>query len=203
MNRISRWYHKHLRHRFTQSPVYTNKVLKGPAFLIGEHTYGWPEIMFANSGSRLVIGKFCSISKEVKIFLGGNHRMDWVSMYPFKDMQSVFTNGAGVTGHPASNGDVVIGNDVWIGYGATILSGITIGDGAVIGANAHVIKDVEPYQVVGGNPAKEIRKRFDEETIAALLKIKWWDWHTKKINEEIALLSQPDISAFVNKHRVD
>ncbi|WP_344824120.1 CatB-related O-acetyltransferase [Rurimicrobium arvi] len=111
----------------------------------------------------------------MKIFLGGNHRVDWVSTYPFPALPGFFPEAAEITGHPSTKGDVVIGNDVWIGYAAIILSGVTIGDGAVIGAGSVVSKNVGPYEIWAGNPAVCIKKRFPEEIIARLLTEKWWD----------------------------
>jgi len=150
---------------------------------IGRFTYGAPRILDYSSEKTLKIGKYCSIAESVKIFLGGEHRIDTISTYPFKERMNLGLDNA------FSRGDVKIGNDVWIGYGATILSGVTIGDGSVIGAYAVVAKDVEPYSIVVGNPAKVIKKRFDEKTISKLLKMKWWDWNEKKIKENIDVIT--------------
>lgn len=130
-------------------------------------------------GAQLKIGNFCSIASNITVLLGGNHRTDWVTTYPFGHCKN-FPDVAPVKGHPKTNGNVVIGNDVWIGSGATIMSGVTIGDGAVIAANSHVVKDVAPYSIVGGNPAKHIKFRFTEEQIKSLLQIQWWNWDNKK-----------------------
>lgn len=108
-------------------------------------------------------------------------------------------DGANQDGHPSTKGDVIVGNDVWMASGVKILSGVKIGDGAVIGANALVSKDVEPYSIVGGNPAKLIKYRFDEETISKLLKIKWWDWDDEKVKESVSLLCNDGIQKFVDK----
>lgn len=130
----------------------------------------------------LTIGSYTSIAPDVRIFLGDEHRTDWISTYPFD-------------GQPKTKGNVTIGNDVWIGYGATIMSGVTICDGAVIAARSHVVKSVKPYEVVGGNPARHIKFRFDEETIRLLLEFKWWDLPEREINTLIPLLTNtPDIS---------
>ncbi len=128
-----------------------------------------------DEGAALRIGAFCSIASEVNIFLGGNHRTDWVTTFPFGHIYEDELVREKITGHPATKGDVVIGNDVWIGTGVTILSGVTIGDGAVICANACVAKDVLPYQIVGGNPAHALKQRFDDEIVEMLLKLRWWD----------------------------
>jgi acetyltransferase-like isoleucine patch superfamily enzyme len=155
---------------------------------IGKYSYGVPEIQLIGTESRLYVGSFCSVAANCKIFLGANHRYDWNTTYPFGHIyQNVFNTYSGA-GHPQSNGDVHIGNDVWIGDSCTIMSGVTIGDGAIIAANSHVVKDVEPYSVVGGNPAKFIRYRFDEQKRRRLLDLQWWNWDDSKINKNLHLL---------------
>ena len=149
----------------------------------GKWTYGQPTILYANNNAKLVIGNFCSIADRVVIYLGGNHRTDWVTTYPFGHAHPDKFNKFNGEGHPSTKGDVIIGNDVWISANVTIMSGITIGDGAVIAHNSHVVKNIEPYSLVGGNPAKLIRYRFSEEQIKNLLEIKWWNWPDEKINK--------------------
>lgn len=183
-----------------QSPVYTKDLLVGPLFEIGDYTYGCPNVMYWDDNIRLHIGRFCSIADGVTILLGGNHRMDWVTTYPFPAFPKSFPHASGIQGHPASKGDVWIGNDVWIGRGATILSGVHVGDGAVIGTNALVAKDVEPYAIVVGNPGRTVKKRFDEQTINALLKIGWWNWNEEKINKELQYLCSDNIQEFIEKN---
>ena len=127
--------------------------------------------------------------------MGGNHRTDWISTYPFghihQDQFSVLES----TGHPQTKGDVVIGNDVWIGSGVTIMSGIHIGDGAVIAASACVVKDVAPYSIVGGNPATCIKMRFEKDIVEILLLLKWWDLSLEHIKSLTNILtSKPDKS---------
>jgi acetyltransferase-like isoleucine patch superfamily enzyme len=112
--------------------------------------------------------------------LGGNHRTDWITTYPFTVIYKEFN---GISGHPKREKEIIIGNDVWIGQDAFILPGANIGDGAVIGARALVSKSVEPYSIFVGNPGETIRKRFDEKTIERLLEIKWWDWDIEKIKK--------------------
>lgn len=142
------------------------------------------------NGDKLIIGKFCSIACGAKfLFTSANHKMSSLSTYPFpifyeewgldaKDIRNAWDN----------KGDIVIGNDVWIGYEAVIMAGVTIGDGAIIGTRAVVTKDVPPYTIVGGVPAKPIRKRFDDATVERLIKLRWWDWEHDKIAQSIAAI---------------
>jgi acetyltransferase-like isoleucine patch superfamily enzyme len=164
---------------------------------IGRYSYGRPRIEFQGSGARLTIGQFCSFADEVRIFLGGEHRKDWVTTYPFPLM---VPEAKEFTGHPATRGDVVIGNDVWVGHGAYILSGVRIGDGAVIGARAVVSRHVEPYAIVAGNPARVLRLRFTQRQVAEMLRIRWWDWPYEKIIAELPWLLSPQIDAFIDRH---
>ena len=149
--------------------IFTKNLLNGKQFIIGDFTYGKPRVHHWGENATLQIGKFCSIAENVNIYLGGNHRIDWITTYPFSALTQYFPMAKGIVGHPTTKGNVVIGNDVWIGNGATIMSGVTIGDGAVIGTMAVVAKDVKPYEIVVGNPARLIKKRFNDETIAKLL----------------------------------
>lgn len=155
---------------------------------INEYTYGKPEILHWGEKAKVKIGKFCSIADGVKIFLGGNHRSDWITTYPFPALSSEWPEAESILGHPATNGDVIIGNDVWIGNGAIILSGVKIGDGVVVGAGSVVRKDIPPYTIVIGNPAQEIKKRFSNEIIEKLLLIKWWNWPLNEIKKNLDIL---------------
>lgn len=166
---------------------------------LGRYSYGRPRVMWKSSGARVVVGNFSSIADSVTIFLGGNHRTDWVTTYPFGHIHHGVFGAFNGAGHPGTRGSVHIGSDVWIGQGATIMSGVRIGDGAVIAANAHVVKDVPPYAIVGGNPARVIRIRFDPDVVEALLQIKWWEWPDAKINRFTPLLCQPDIRKFIHE----
>ena len=157
-------------------------------------TYGFENITVRqwNEGAALSIGSFCSIASNVTIFLGGNHRVDWITTFPFGHIFQDELGGEDIKGHPSTKGGVVIGSDVWIGSGVTIMSGVKIGDGAVLSANANVIKDVMPYEVVGGNPAKSIKIRFDQEVVDLLLALRWWSLPLPIIREiEPLLCSQP------------
>ncbi len=164
---------------------------------MGAHSYGTPLILkFPGEHNRVIIGKFCSLADTARIFVGGFHHAEWVTTYAMRIRFNL--PGAYEDGQPASRGDVVIGSDVWLGYGSTVLSGVHIGDGAIIGAQAMVTKDVPPYGIVAGNPARLIRKRFSEEQIEDLLKIAWWDWPLDEILAAVPLLCQPDIQAFID-----
>ena len=157
----------------------------------GDFTYGLPKIYSWGEGSVLRAGKFCSISENVTILLGGEHNTDWCSTYPFN---ALLRSQADIKGHPKTKGDVVIGNDVWIGNGAKILSGVHISDGCVIGTNALVTKSMPPYSICGGNPAAIIKYRFDEKTIRRFLEIKWWDWNSRLLFQAIPLLQSKNIN---------
>lgn len=163
---------------------------------IGNFTYGQPNVIFWDNNTLVKIGKFCSLASGVTILAGGEHRSDWISTYPFNALVEDFNY---IKGHPATKGNITIGNDVWIGESAKILSGVTIGDGAVVGSSSVVTKDVPPYAIVAGNPAKIIKYRFDDETIEKLLEIKWWDFDEKDIIKIIPILQSNDIEKFIKK----
>jgi acetyltransferase-like isoleucine patch superfamily enzyme len=181
-----------LRRKFIIGPAFTSKDPEYKKYPIGEYTYGFPEIITFRLNDKVEIGKFCSIAKGVKIFLGGNHKIYAPTTSPLPDILG------GTVEKSNSKGDIIIGNDVWIGYEAVILSGVKIGDGAIIGARAVVTKDVEPYSIIVGNPGREVKKRFDDKTIKKLLQIKWWDWPIEKIKENSSFL-QGDIGEFIKK----
>ena len=165
----------------------------------GKYSYcdGEPNIMWNTHGNQLIIGNFCSIARNFTVYLGGNHNVNWVSTYPFGHIHTSTFNTFFAENHPSTKGNVVIGNDVWIGGNVTIMSGVTVGDGAVIANNSHVVKNVEPYSLVGGNPAKLIKYRFTNKQISELLEIKWWDWDDEKINKITHLLCNSDIETFI------
>lgn len=174
-------------------PFFTKDYFPNSRYKIGDYTYGKPNIYDWNDGGNLVIGKFTSIADEVTILLGGNHRVDWITMYPFSALLDSWPEATGIVGHPYSKGDVVIGNDVWVGNGATILSGVSVGDGAVIAARSVVVKDVPPYAIVAGNPARIVKYRFKKKTIKKLLNAKWWDWSEDVIRSNIPHLLSGNI----------
>lgn len=174
--------------------LFTNQINSLKNYPIGDYTYGKPKVIYPNKNANLRIGKFCSIAKNVTIFLGGNHRVDWISTYPFFEIFQDIPTHKIIAGHPSTKGDVTIGNDVWIGRNVTILSGVKIGNGAVIAAGAVITKNIGCYEIWGGNPAKMIKKRFDQETIEYLEKLKWWDWDLDKIKSNVDSLCSNNIN---------
>lgn len=180
--------------------IYLKSVITDPGITVGEYTmyndFVHDPVLFEKNNvlyhypinkDKLIIGKFCSIACGAKfLFNSANHTFRSLSTYPFPlFFEEWGLDKKKVTDSWDNKGDIVIGNDVWIGYEAVVMAGVTIGDGAVIGARAVVTKDVLPYTIVGGIPAKPIRKRFSEETISALLALKWWDWPKEKIAQKI------------------
>ncbi len=145
---------------------------------------------------RLVIGSFCSIGSGAAFIMAGNqgHRNEWISTFPFAFVPDAPEFSGAANGY-LNAGDTVVGNDVWIGSEAIIMPGIAIGHGAVIGTRALVTRDVEPYAIVGGNPAKTIRKRFADEQIAMLLEMQWWDWSKEELTSAMPLLTSGDVEA--------
>ncbi|EHH69666.1 CatB-related O-acetyltransferase [Gluconobacter morbifer] len=165
---------------------------------IGRHTYGHPQVQEAGYAP-LRIGAYCSIADQVMLILG-NHALDTVTTYPFQTLNGIW-DGASEAGDDHDMKGITIGNDVWIGFRAVVLPGVTIGDGAVIGAGSIVTKDVPPYAIHAGNPAKLIRYRFAPDIIEDLLKIRWWDWDDEKVNALAPELLSRDIRSFVARHR--
>lgn len=192
--------------------VYLKNTITNPAIIVGEYTmyndfvndpaqfernnvlYHYPV-----NHDRLIIGKFCSIACGAKfLFNSANHTFSSLSTYPFPIFYEEWGLDRKNVAEACDNkGDIVIGNDVWIGYEAVILAGVTVGDGAVIGARAVVTKDVPPYTIVGGVPAKQIRKRFPKETISELLALKWWDWPKERIAQNISAIQSGRLDLLV------
>jgi len=170
---------------------------------VGAHSYGGPILRHWGSPGGYVcrIGDYCSIADNVQVFLGGYHRPEWVSMYPF----SAFAEWSAdclVSNHTVGRGDVVIGSDVWLGSQCVIMAGVTIGHGAVVAAQAVVSKDVPPYGIVAGNPARLVKHRFDEDTVDELLRIAWWDWPAERIRANLDLFFSSDMAGFIERNRV-
>lgn len=165
-----------------------------PHYRIGLGTYGMPVVYDWGEGSTLSIGSYCSIAGNVQIFLGGQHRIDWVSSYPFP---AYLPEAAHIAEFGGTRGDVLIGSDVWLCSSCTILSGVSVGHGAVVAGNAVVTRDVAPYSVVAGNPARHVRWRFDEDTRAALLESAWWEWPEEEIRRIVEMLCSNNIAAFL------
>lgn len=196
---------------FFESPfkgITLDRQVTNPNIVVGRYSYysgyyhghGFDDcarFVVPDEGSdRLVIGSFCSIGSGAAFIMAGNqgHRNDWISTFPFFWMSEVPAFTDAENGYlPA--GDTIVGNDVWIGSEAIIMPGVRIGDGAVIGTRALVTRDVEPYAIVGGNPAKLIRKRFDETDIAILLELKWWEWTEDQLHEVMPILTSGKIHA--------
>ncbi len=180
---------------------FLKNIITNPNIIVGDYTYydDFEDVYnfeknvkyhFAFMGDKLIIGKFCMIASGVTFIMNGaNHKIDGISTYPF----SIFRNGwESVTPEISDlpyKGDTIIGNDVWIGANTTIMPGINIGDGAIIATNSTITKDVAPYSIVGGNPAKLIRKRFSDKMINELLEMQWWNWSIEKITENLHYLT--------------
>lgn len=183
---------------------FLKNLINNPNIIVGDYTYydDFEEVSnfeknvryhFDFIGDKLIIGKFCMIASDVTFIMnGGNHLTEATTAYPFAIFGGAWQDAMEGKTYP-TKGDTIIGNDVWIGHDATIMPGVYIGNGAIIASKAVVTKNVEPYTIVGGNPAKPIKKRFSEDTISKLLELKWWDWDIEKITENVEkLTSNPE-----------
>ena len=180
---------------------FLKNIIKNPNIIVGDYTYydDFEDVHnfeknvkyhFDFTGDQLIIGKFCMIASDVKFIMNGaNHLSNAISTYPFSIFGNGWENAMEGKAYP-NKGNIEIGNDVWIGYNATIMAGVKIGDGAIIATNATVVSDVKPYTIVGGNPAKEIKKRFSPEIIERLLKLQWWNWDIEKITKNVQNLTE-------------
>ena len=189
---------------------FLKNIVKNPNIVVGDYTYYDDfesvdnfeknvKYLFDFVGDKLIIGKFCMIASDVTFIMNGaNHLSDAITSFPFAIFGKDWSNAMEGKEYP-NKGNIVIGNDVWIGYGATIMPGVTIGDGAIVASKSVVTKDVEPYSIVGGNPAKEIRKRFSKEEIKELLELKWWDWPIEKITENVHSLTGNNLKELSGK----
>ena len=186
------WSQRRASQRREPNTVGTSSFVGNSPINVGRFTYGHGNVKILQwgEGAALTIGSFCSVASDVTVFLGGNHRLDWATTFPFGHIFIEELGGTEIKGHPTTKGDVVIGHDVWIGHSTTIMSGVSIGSGAVIAANSTVVKDVMPYEVVGGNPAKVIRSRFGKEITDLLLTLEWWNLPLdviKVINKDLSV----------------
>lgn len=185
--------------------VFLKNIVKSPNIIVGDYTY-YDDMEDALNfernilyhfdfiGDKLIIGRFCAIGSDVQFIMNGaNHRMDGISAFPFNIFGGDWTKVTPTKEQLPFKGDTIIENDVWIGYKSTIMPGVRIGNGAIIAAHSVVAKDVEPYSIVGGNPAKLLRKRFSDEQIDQLLKIEWWNWSIEKITSALPLIVSGDI----------
>lgn len=166
---------KHWRNPRNETRIFLARQIRRYGFSVGEHSYGNPKVRFADQGHRLVIGRFCSIADKVEILLGGGHHMRWTSTFPFSAFPDAWPGSDRLPDYRAGGGDVTIGSDVWIGSGAMIMPGVTIGHGAVIAARAVVARDVAPYTLAAGVPARALRTRLAEDLVAGLLETAWWE----------------------------
>ncbi|MBQ7408475.1 MAG: CatB-related O-acetyltransferase [Bacteroidales bacterium] len=181
--------------------TYVKPTLTNPNIIVGDFTY-FSDVFFERHvlhryeyyDDKLIIGKFCQIASGVNFIMNGvNHQMNAVTTFPFYIFEGWDQNVPPHSEMPLK-GDTIIGNDVWIGQNATIMPGVKIGDGAIIGLGSVVASDVEPYTIVAGNPARPIRKRFDNELIDLLLQLKWWDKDIEEINSLIPILTCSDLN---------
>ncbi|MCB0736893.1 MAG: CatB-related O-acetyltransferase [Bacteroidetes bacterium] len=166
---------------------------------VGHGTYGLPKFdVYRNSEAKVVIGKYCSISKGVTFITGGIHPPEWVALFPIRDKLNV---NIPYDGTPRTNGEIKIGNDVWLGTDVTILSGVQIGNGAIIASGAIVTRNIPDYAIAAGIPAKIIKYRFTPNQIEQLCKIQWWHWDYEKIKQEIKTLNGGHVNEFIKKHQ--
>jgi len=158
-----------------------------------------PEVLAWSGEARVMLGQWCSVARGVRFLLSADHRTEWVTTYP-PPREWVTPEVFGR--HPRTKGDILVGNDVWISAYASLFSGITVGDGAVVAGGAVVVKDVPPYAIVAGNPARVIKRRFSECQVAELLAIRWWDWPVEKVQANANLIWSDDLTRFIETHRL-
>jgi acetyltransferase-like isoleucine patch superfamily enzyme len=178
------------------------KHIADGTIVMGRESYYAPIVRkFKGDTGRVFVGNFVSIAHGVEFYSGGMHRTEWVSQYGLRAMLDL--PGAYEDGFPHGRGDIHVGHDAWLAQGSIVMSGVTIGPGAVVATRSVVTKDVGPYEIVGGVPAKRIGQRFTDEQIAALLRIAWWDWPIETIKERVGLLSSPDVDEFIARYDPD
>lgn len=188
---------------------FLKNFISSPNIIVGDYTYyddpDGPQNFESNVlyhfpfiGDKLIIGRFCAIAKGVKFIMNGaNHKMSGFSTYPFYIFGQGWEKSTPHEGELPMKGDTIVGNDVWVGYDSTIMPGVSIGHGSIIASKSVVTANVPPYSIVGGNPAKIIKYRFDEKTIQTLLSIAWWDWSIEKLTENIAAITSNDLDALM------
>lgn len=190
-----------------KTSCFIKNVVKAPNIIIGDYTYyddsddptGFEQnnvlFNYPEFGDRLIIGKFCAIASGTKFIMGAaNHRLSSVTTYPFNVFGGIWKEKT--PDHLSQlpfKGDIIVGNDVWIGRESRIMPGVKIGDGAIVGAYSVVTKDVPPYSVVGGNPARWIKRRFEDNLIEILLKLRWWDFEAERLVKFLPVLCDPDL----------
>jgi virginiamycin A acetyltransferase len=200
---------KHPMKGFPQICFIRNTILN-PNIVVGDYTYyDDPEdsenfernvlYHFPFIGDRLIIGKFCALARGIKFIMNGaNHKLDGFSTYPFQIFGNGWEKVTPQIGELPYKGDTVIGNDVWIGYETVVMPGVQVGNGAIIAAKSVVVSDILPYTIVGGNPAKLIRQRFDDNVIQALIEVAWWNWEIEKITRNLEKIVAADIEGLRN-----
>lgn len=198
-NFLARWWNRQTARRIPKFHRGQYRFSKAyPHFHMGVGSYGIPIVHDWGDDATLSIGAYTSIADDVHVFLGGQHRTDWVSTYPFPRF---IEEARGIKNFRTTRGSVCIGNDVWLASGCTILSGVSIGDGAVVAARAVVARDVPPYAIVAGNPARIVRWRFSEDDRRELLATQWWAWPEEEIQKIAHLLCTEDVSLLLNYAR--
>ena len=186
---------------------FIKNTVTNPNIIIGDYTY-YDDLEDSENfernvlyhypfiGDKLIIGKFCALAQGVKFIMNGaNHKLSGFSTYPFQIFGNGWEQVMPQPGELPFKSDTVVRNDVWIGYESTVMPGVTIADGAIVAAKSVVVRDVPPYTIVGGNPARVIRQRFADEVVAALLEIAWWDWSIETISQSLEAIVAADIDA--------
>lgn len=187
---------------------YLRAVITSPLIEAGEYSYyddpagaerfERENVLYHYGPERLIVGRFCAFATGVRFIMNGaNHRMDGISTFPFPIFGGAWGKESDLLANLPNRGDTVVGNDVWIGYEASIAPGVHIGDGAIVASRSVVTKDVRPYAIVGGNPAVELRRRFNDDEIAQLLRIRWWDWPIERITAHVRLLMAGDVAGLL------
>ena len=183
---------------YIQRRLEFSRLIRAGRVVLGEHSYGMPIVdTFDGDDTRLIVGRYSAIASSARIVLGGAHPTDRVTTFPLRRRLGL---PHVADGFPSSAGDIVVGNDVWISSAATILAGVRLGDGCVVAAGAVVTRDVPPYAIVAGVPARVLRYRVPPEQRERLLRLAWWDWPDARVRESVSELSSSDVEGFLRKH---